>query len=572
MKNKKKQRPVFSLINGIHPKFPETKGSGSTTTPETMGPVQVSRGQRASGSALPPSPPPHPARPLKLTERQLRKEPVKPGRDDQAPTTVAAKRAQEVAVVVPGRVEALPDRQPVRETTVWTEKPGPEVLEPVASITATPVSPLVEELQAEISSPVQVMPEVEAEEPSGPQPVQETSPQGEAPKPEALDSTSPQIFSVLSQRVEELEPETGSMVEEPALPTLRFAAVNHNFGQLLVGQSENWELSVYNDGDEDLLISGLEGLPTGAFKLISPPQLPFTIRPRNKMNLIIQFAPELDGVQQAGLRLHSEAVGSPFPEITLSGTAIRVITSDTGLIYSPIFHPLGMAFVYIEAGTFVMGSPETEPGRGRDELEHEVIITKPYYLQSTPVTQKQWQAIMGDTPAKFSENGDDRPVEGITWSNCQEFIKRLNSQGEGLYRLPTEAEWEYACRAQSITAIPNGDIFNLFCDGDPNLDALGWYCYNADNQTHPVGLKDSNPWGLYDMHGNISEWCQDWYGEYAPGQAVDPQGPQSGREKVVRGGSWLASAKNCRSASRFKWPPNSRNNLHVIGFRLVREV
>lgn len=514
MKAKKKQRPVFSLINEIHPKFPETKGSDSFPTQVPLAATKISSGQPASDSAMPQSPPPKPTLPIELPERQLQKEPVKQKWADRVQPTSAPENPQDIPRVIPRRVEEPPGRQPVQETIPWRQTPAPVVPEGISPISPPP----------------------------------------------------------LSHPADNLEPETSSPVQAPDPPSLRLAAVKHNFGQLLVGQSENWELSVYNEGDDNLLITGLDGLPSNGFKLITPPMLPFMIMPRGKSNLTIQFAPESGGVHQARLRFRSEAMKSSFPEITLSGTAIRVISTEAGLHYSPIFHPLGMVLVYIEAGSFVMGSPETEAGRRSDELQHEVIITKPYYIQSTPVTQKQWQAIMGEAPAKFSENGDDRPVEGITWNRCQEFIKRLNSQGEGHYRLPTEAEWEYACRANSLTPFPNGDISKLFCDYDPNLDALGWYCYNADNQTQPVGLKEPNSWGLYDMHGNVSEWCQDWYGEYAQTRETDPQGPRSGAEKVVRGGSWLASAKNCRSASRFKWPPNSRTNLHIIGFRLVREV
>ncbi len=513
MKTKKKQRPVFSLINEIPPRFPETKVSDSLAAQAPMAPTKVSSGQPASDSTMPPSLPPKPARPIELPERPLQKQPVNRRGANRVQKIWVPENPQGVPGVRPGWVEEAP-RQSVEEIIPGGEESAPEVPDSVSELTPPP----------------------------------------------------------LSHPADNPKPETSSPVQAPVPPSLRLAAVDHNFGRLQVGQSENWKLSVYNDGDEDLLITGLEGLPTSGFKLITPPLVPFTIMPRGKLNLCIQFAPESGGVQQARLRLRNEAIKSSFPEITLSGTAIQVIPTDAGLQHTTISNSLGMVFVYIEADTFVMGSPETEPGHRSDELQHEVIITKPYYIQTTPVTQKQWQAIMGDTPSKFSPDGDDHPVEGVTWNRCQEFIKRLNSWGEWLYRLPTEAEWEYACRAHSLTAFPNGDITNLFCDGDPNLDALGWYCYNADNHTHPVGLKEPNSWGLYDMHGNISEWCQDWYGEYAQTRETDPQGPRSGMQKVVRGGSWFASAKNCRSASRFKWPPNSGTNLHVIGFRLVREV
>ena len=161
-----------------------------------------------------------------------------------------------------------------------------------------------------------------------------------------------------------------------------------------------------------------------------------------------------------------------------------------------------------------MGSPETELGRGEDELPHEVTITRGFFLQTTAVTQGQWKAVMGNNPSRFSPKGDDHPVESVSWYDCQKFIERLNSSGEHIYRLPTEAEWEYACRAGKFSSCSEGEIIELFCDHDPNLDAVGWYCGNSDRATHPVAQKKPNPWGLYDLHGNVLEWCQDWYGTY----------------------------------------------------------
>lgn len=363
-----------------------------------------------------------------------------------------------------------------------------------------------------------------------------------------------------------------SPAQELPSPFLKLASTFHNFGRLLIGKRETWELFIHNEGDGDLVVSGLEGLPANGFKLASPPQLPLTIRPREAHSLVIEFAPDLSGEKLARLVVRSETANFPFSEVALNGTGIEVIATDVGALYSPISNSLDMAFVYIQPGSFLMGSPEVEPGRKGDELQHEVNITKPFYIQTKPVTQRQWQAIWGSNPSKFAAEGDNRPVDGVSWGDCQEFIKRLNSRGEGVYRLPTEAEWEYACRAATVTAFANGEITQLFCDYDPNLAALGWYCHNADGQTHPVGLKDPNPWGLYEMHGNVGEWCQDWYGEYSPATAVDPAGASAGTEKVVRGGSWFSSGKNCRSASRFKWSHHSRSNLQVIGFRLVKEL
>ena len=234
-----------------------------------------------------------------------------------------------------------------------------------------------------------------------------------------------------------------------------------------------------------------------------------------------------------------------------------------------IFASFESSFVLVAAGTFLMGSPDCEAGRGGDETIHEVTITKPFCIQNTAVTQALWKAVMGVNPASFQEGGDDLPVESVSWNECREFLRRLNSITEGKYRLPTEAEWEFACRAGSSTAFADGDISELYCGRDPVLREMGWYCGNSGRKTRPVGRKNPNGWGLFDMHGNVSEWCLDWYGSYPAESCIAPCGPASGAGKVVRGGSWFGSAKNCRSASRFYWPPNSKSDF--IGLRLVRE-
>jgi formylglycine-generating enzyme required for sulfatase activity len=231
-------------------------------------------------------------------------------------------------------------------------------------------------------------------------------------------------------------------------------------------------------------------------------------------------------------------------------------------------HTLGLTFVLVPASTFLMGSPEQELGRAADEHSHEVTITQSFSLQTTPVTQGQWQALMGrDVSVPHRE--PNLPVAGVNWQDCQEFIARLNARGEGTYRLPTEAEWEYACRGGNSMALANGELSTLYCELDPLLDDMGWYCGNSGRRPQPVAKKRPNAWGLYDMHGNVAEWCQDWYGTYPDTPLADPQGPPSGPGRVVRGGSWFSSAKNCRSASRVHWPPQCRSQLQTLGFRVV---
>lgn len=213
-----------------------------------------------------------------------------------------------------------------------------------------------------------------------------------------------------------------------------------------------------------------------------------------------------------------------------------------------------MQMVLIHPGEFLMGSPLMGKGRGGDETQHRVRITKPFYIGKYEVTQEQWQAVMRNNPSKFK--GAKNPVERVSWNDCQRFIKRLNSivPGGG-FRLPTEAEWEYAARAGTTTRFYWGD--------DPNereIDNYAWYGWDKGNtrkKTHPVGTKKPNPWGLYDISGNVWEWCSDWYSEkyYNNSPVNNPQGPASGKYKVTRGGGWHVIGIYCRSANRLKFPP-----------------
>ncbi|MBX7222623.1 MAG: formylglycine-generating enzyme family protein [Blastocatellia bacterium] len=214
----------------------------------------------------------------------------------------------------------------------------------------------------------------------------------------------------------------------------------------------------------------------------------------------------------------------------------------------------GMKFVLIPAGSFQMGAASSDYNDERPV--HHVTISQPFYLGKYQVTQREWREVMGNNPSYFK--GDDLPVEQVSWEDVQEFIKKLNGGGDGEYRLPSEAEWEYACRAGTM-----GDYAG-------QLGEMGWYAENSGNQMHPVGQKKPNGWGLYDMHGNVWEWCQDWWdaGYYAKSPPIDPTGPPGGSSRVIRGGGWYYRAVDCRSASRDWGTPAGRN--HNLGFRLVR--
>jgi formylglycine-generating enzyme required for sulfatase activity len=226
--------------------------------------------------------------------------------------------------------------------------------------------------------------------------------------------------------------------------------------------------------------------------------------------------------------------------------------------------PYSLEFIQISGGEFMMGSPDDdEDASDWEKPQHKVIISQSFYLGKYPVTQKQWWTVMGNNPSYFS--GDDNPVENVSWYDIQEFIKRLNEkkEGAGKYRLPTEAEWEYACRAGTTTKYSFGDDEKL-------LERYAWYDKNSEGKTHPVGGKAPNPWGLYDMHGNVDEWVADWYGEYPKGEATDPTGPESGSARAFRGGSWRLEAQNARSANRGWYVPVLRPAL--LGFRLAASV
>jgi formylglycine-generating enzyme required for sulfatase activity len=230
--------------------------------------------------------------------------------------------------------------------------------------------------------------------------------------------------------------------------------------------------------------------------------------------------------------------------------------------FDTITNSIGMKLVLIPAGTFTMGSPVGEKYRFPKEMPHEVTISKSYYLGVYEVTQHEYEKVMGNNPSKFK--GATNPVEMVSWEEAVSFCKKLSELPEEkaagrLYRLPTEAEWEYACRAGSTTSYSFGDT----------AEALGEYAWFGDfkGTTHPVGEKKPNRWGLYDMHGNVFEWCQDWNAAYPPDASTDPQGPNGGSIRVLRGGCWDRDAARCRSAFRYSNDPSIHTGYY--GFRLA---
>lgn len=210
--------------------------------------------------------------------------------------------------------------------------------------------------------------------------------------------------------------------------------------------------------------------------------------------------------------------------------------------------------VYITPGSFAMGSPT---GDDDDRTVHGVTLTRPFLMGRYEVTQAQWMAVMGSNPSYFT--GDPTmPVESVTFNDIQAFLSKLNGQTDGGWRLPTEAEWEYACRAGTM-----GEYAG-------ELVPMAWFDANSDETTHPVGGKKPNAWGLYDMHGNVWEFCSDWFGPYSAEAQTDPTGPESGTERVYRGGSWNFFSRLCRSSFRDGYAQDVKFN--DLGFRLVKDV
>jgi len=250
---------------------------------------------------------------------------------------------------------------------------------------------------------------------------------------------------------------------------------------------------------------------------------------------------------------------------------------------------LGMRFVLVPAGSFIMGSPESEKGRQENETQHRVTLSKSFYMGETEVTQGQWEKLVGFNPSSFSKLGKNYPVDSVSWNQCVEFIRVLNEwEKTDKYRLPTEAEWEYACRAGATTAFAEGSPTTFACnEPEPAILEMAWYCYNSgaqnpagDFKPHPVKTKLPNKWGLYDMHGNVQEWVMDaceWRDPLSRSvgaktdtyqdNMVDPLS-KTGDHRIFRGGAWHQSSKYQRAAYRGYYKPVAKRNS--LGFRIVR--
>lgn len=245
-----------------------------------------------------------------------------------------------------------------------------------------------------------------------------------------------------------------------------------------------------------------------------------------------------------------------------------------------VVNSLGMEFVLIPAGTFIMGSPIDEVHRGASEVQHQVTITRPFYMQTTEVTVDEWRAVMGRRFFARKKGAGDMPVVKVSWHDCKKFIRKLNLMTGDLYALPTEAQWEYAARAGTETAYFWGGQIDctraMFANNAKKYNA----CVSANRSSTldpdgpaPVKRYAPNAWGLFDMHGNVYEFCQDFYdypdAYYSQSPELDPEGPPDGEYRIMRGGSWGATEKYCTSGSRNYMSPSKGSSS--IGFRLLRE-
>jgi formylglycine-generating enzyme required for sulfatase activity len=269
----------------------------------------------------------------------------------------------------------------------------------------------------------------------------------------------------------------------------------------------------------------------------------------------------------SGCNRQAQNQGPPKPIVVENSHAPA---KDPPKSHDPFTNSVGMKFVWIPPGTFLMGSPLNEEGRHPNEIQHKVTLTKGFYMSIHLVTQEQWQAVMNNNPSNF-KGEKNLPVETVSWEDCQEFVKKITETDKKPYRLPTEAEWEYSCRGGTTTPFYFGETIST-----DQANYNGNFTYGTGKKgvwrekTTPVGSFPANAFGLYDMHGNLWEWCQDWYSDNTQNDAVDPQGPDKGIFRVVRGGSWYSIPQICRSAFRDGWEPDNLDDNY--GFRLCFSV
>jgi formylglycine-generating enzyme required for sulfatase activity len=375
-----------------------------------------------------------------------------------------------------------------------------------------------------------------------------------------------------------------SPAKDPTGPT-------SGFFRVLRGGSWNWLIGVARDTRSARRQRGIDGrYGTRGFRLVR--ELDYSEGLRMRAAAITaaigkgdwETVLALDPDNEAGTQLKAAAVAAALAKgdwkavLSLDpdnreGLQLKAAAEKAAIMArAPITNTIGMKLNKIPAGTLLMGSPESEADREDDETQHKVTITKPFYMQTTEVTQGQWKAVMGTEPWKGQQavkEGPNNAASWVSWDDAMAYCKKLSEKEGKTYRLPTEAEWEYACRAGTKTTWSFGD-------DDKELGDYAWdienTMYFGEEYAHQVELKKPNAFGLYDMHGNVLEWCHDYFEEdyYKQSPAKDPTGPTSGSFRVLRGGSWFLFARGTRSARRRWGDADYRDGS--FGFRVVREL
>ena len=343
-------------------------------------------------------------------------------------------------------------------------------------------------------------------------------------------------------------------------PQTDIYALGATFYKLLTGKTPPSASDVYEDG-----------VPVDELKTKGVSQKAITVI-CNAMKSRKKERTQSASLFVAGLKVTVPPIPKPAPvneddEVTM----VHIGNNEPVSQEDKTFNVGGISFkmIYVEGGTFTMGTTsEQESDANKDEKPAHQVTLSGYYIGETVVTQALWKAVMGkrkilgmiktdNNPSSFK--GDDKPVECVSWNDCKMFISKLNSLTGKNFRMPTEAEWEYAARGGKKS---RGYKYS----GSDNIDDVAWYDGNSGNETHPVKTKHANELGLYDMSGNVWEWCGDWYGDYSSNAQTNPKGPDSGTYRVSRGGSWLSNARNCRCSSRDDFDPDGRGI--VLGLRL----
>lgn len=301
------------------------------------------------------------------------------------------------------------------------------------------------------------------------------------------------------------------------------------------------EAAVY-DPTHIIITAKILNVETAGVESAVPPQIASTT-PTEMQNACVQLAAQLIG--------GSGGTYTPARPNQPHNNGANMITINVGNV--------SFEMVKVEAGSFIMGCTSEQGNCDSDESTYpRMTISNDYYIGKFEVTQELYEAVMGVNPSKFK--GFDHPVERVRWNDAQEFCAKLSRMTGRRFRLPTEVEWEYAARGSKKST-------SAKFSGSSSVDDVAWYIENSGGQTHPVGMWQPNELGIYDMSGNVQEWCQDWYGSYGNKAQTDPQGPSSGQFRVLRGGSWRSNASRCRVTKRSYDSPGYRNGSS--GFRVV---